>query len=197
MIKLNSNIKAMLKTGEKDGEAVWSDLGRAFKNVSQSLGESKYKAAYLADGGFSSNEVTGLSYNVTFTGDYMSDDPVIAYIFSPEVLFGIGEARKTQLKMTKGDTTVLWNVTLTKITETGGDADEPAGVTLEISGNGAPVVTVDGGENEPSDSTPPDNEDENTSDGGEADNGTNDTVTEGETDSGTNDTVTEGEAEEL
>lgn len=180
MIKLNSSIKAMLKTGEKNGEAVWSDLGRAFKNVSQSLGESKYKAAYLADGGFSSNEVTGLAYTVTFTGDYMNDDPVIRYIFSPEVLFGIGEARKTQLKMTKGDTTVLWNVTLTKITETGGDADEPAGVSLEISGNGAPTVIIDGEEITPDngaeESTPDNNTDENTPDGGTADNGGEETA---------------------
>lgn len=146
MIQLNSNISAMLKTGTENDEPIWSDLGHAFKSVTQSLGESKYSAAYLADAGFSSSEVTGLSYSVTFTGDYMSDDPVIRYIFSPSVLFGVGEARKTQLKMVKGDTTVLWNVTLTKITETGGDADEPTGVTLEITGNGAPVVTIAEGE---------------------------------------------------
>ncbi len=141
MILLNNEIKAYLKIGGSDEEPVWGDLGKAFKSVSQSLGESKYTAAYLADGGFSSSEVTGLSFQLTLTGDYMKNDPVINYLFSEAVLYGTGEARKSKLKLVRDGTQILWSVTMTKISEDGGDADEPDEVTLELSGNGKPAVS--------------------------------------------------------
>lgn len=139
MIEMNHQISAQLNTNPS-GTAAWEDLGGAFRSVSQSLGESVYTAAYLADEGFSSSEVTGLNYSVTFTGDYITDDAVIAYIFSPEVLHGTGDARKTQLRLTKNSVTITWNVTMTKISENGGEANQPNSVTLELHGNGSPTV---------------------------------------------------------
>lgn len=141
MIQLNSEISASLKIGGTDAAPVWGDLGAAFKSIAQSMGESRYSAAYLADGGFSSSEVTGIDYSVTLSGDYMPSDPVVQYLFGREVLFGVGEARKTKLKIVKGETTVIWSVTMTKITENGGDANEPESITLELHGNGRPTVT--------------------------------------------------------
>ena len=141
MIELNSQLSAMLKIGENEGETVWGDLGKAFESVSQSMGEKSYTAAYLGDGGFSSSEVTGHDYTITFNGSYMPNDPVIKYIFSPSVLYGTGEARKSVLKITKNGRAVLWNVTLTKITEKGGGANERNKIVLEMHGNGKPTVT--------------------------------------------------------
>lgn len=141
MILLNNQIGAFLMTGGTDSSPVWSDLGKAFKSIAQSMGEDKYTASYLSDEGFSSSEVTGLNYSVTLTGDYMPDDPVISYLFSKDVLYGVGEARKTKLKLVKGNTQIVWSVTMAKITENGGDANEPDSVTLELLGNGKPVVT--------------------------------------------------------
>lgn len=142
MVLMNNEIKAYIQIGEENGSAVWGDLGRAFKSVSQSLGESKYSAAYLADGGFTSSEVTGLSFQLTLTGDYMKNDPVIKYLFSKEVIYGVGEGRKTKLKLVRDNTQIVWSVTMTKIAEDGGDANEPDEVTLELSGNGKPEVTL-------------------------------------------------------
>lgn len=141
MVELNNRLSAMLKIGENSDGAVWGDLGRAFRTVSQDMGESCYTAAYLADGGFSSSEVTGCDYTITFGGDFMPDDEVIKYIFSPSVLYGTGDARKTQLKISKNNRTVLWNVTLVKIAEKGGKANQPNSVVLEMKGNGKPTVT--------------------------------------------------------
>ena len=137
---MNYQITAELNT-TPGATATWSDLGGAFKSVSRSLGETVYTASYLADEGFASSEVTGLNFSVTFTGDYVTDDAVILYIFSPDVLHGTGESRKTQLRITKNGRTVTWNVTMTKITESGGEANSPNSVTLELHGNGKPVVT--------------------------------------------------------
>lgn len=141
MILLNNQIGAFLKTGGTDENPVWSDLGKAFKSIAQSMGEDKYTANYLSDEGFSSSVVTGLNYSLTLTGDYMPDDEVIAYIFSKDVLYGVGEARKTKLRLVKGRTEIVWNVTMAKITENGGDANEPDSITLELLGNGRPTVT--------------------------------------------------------
>ena len=141
MILLNNQITALLQIGGDDSNPLWGDLGTAFKSVAQSMGENKYTASYLADGGFSSSEVTGLSYSITLTGDYMPEDEVVQYLFSDAVLYGVGEARKTRLKLTRGGKTVIWGVTISKITETGGDANEPDGISVELLGNGRPVVT--------------------------------------------------------
>ena len=141
MLELNNQITAELDTTPKGGTHTWKSLGGAFKSVTQSLGENVYTASYLSDSGFSSSEVTGLNLTVTFRGDYISDDPVIQYIFSKDVIYGVGDARKTKLRLTKGTKIVTWNVTMTKIQEAGGDANEPNSVTLELKGAGKPEVT--------------------------------------------------------
>ncbi|MCL2698543.1 MAG: hypothetical protein FWE74_10755 [Oscillospiraceae bacterium] len=140
MIELNNQINAELDVMPKGALPKWESLGKAFKSISQSLGENVYNASYLSDGGFSSSEVTGLNFTVTFRGDYVAGDPVIEYIFSREVLYGLGDARKTKLRISKGEKTVVWNVTMTKIQEAGGDANEPNSVTLELKGAGKPDV---------------------------------------------------------
>ncbi|MDR0821937.1 MAG: hypothetical protein LBN40_05695 [Oscillospiraceae bacterium] len=132
-IKLNSDITAELKCGGS-----FYDLGGAFKSVSQSMGENVYTAFYLSGGGFSHSAVTGQNFTVTFRGDYVSGDPVIDYIFSPNVLRATGSGRNTQLRIQSGSNIVTWNVAMTKIAETGGSAEEPAAVTLELRGVGAP-----------------------------------------------------------
>lgn len=141
MILLNNQIGAYLMTGGTEDAPVWSSLGGAFKSIAQTMGENKYTAAYLNDGGFSSSEVTGLAYQLTLSGDYISGDPVVEYLFSNDVLFGVGDARKTKLRLVRDGNEIIWSVTMTKITENGGDANEPNGITLELCGNGKPTLT--------------------------------------------------------
>jgi hypothetical protein len=59
------------------------------------------------------------------------------------VLHGVGEARKTQLKLVKDGKIALWNVTMTKITESGGEANAPNSITLELKGNGKPSIITE------------------------------------------------------
>ena len=137
MIQLNNKVTAELETAPN----VWSNLGGAFKSVSQSLGESVYTASYLADDGFSSSYVTGINYVVTFQGDYVSGDPVINFIFSNNVLHGTGGDRITRLRITRDNKIVVWQVAMTKIQESGGGANEPDSVALELQGLGKPTFT--------------------------------------------------------
>lgn len=142
MPELNYQIKAELNTTPSAVPAgeTWADLGVMFKNISQALNEVLYQATYLSDEGWGSTEVTGGQYTVTLTGDKKIGDPVSDYIFSPEVQYAFGEARKTQLRLTRGTQTITWNVTLANITDAGGDANQPNAVTLTIHGNGKPII---------------------------------------------------------
>lgn len=142
MPELNYQIKAELNTtpGAAPSTETWSDLGVMMKNISQSINEVLYQATYLSDEGWGSSEVTGGQYTVTFTGDKKDGDPVSDYIFKPEVQFEFGEARKTQLRLTRGTKTITWDVTLANITDAGGDANQPNAVTLVIHGNGKPTI---------------------------------------------------------
>ena len=140
MPELNYQIKAELNTTPGVTEPTWSPLGVMMKNISQSINEVLYQATYLSDEGYGSTEVTGGQYTVTFTGDKKIDDPVSDYIFDPDVQYKFGEARKTQLRLTRGTTTITWEVTLANITDAGGDANQPNAVTLVMHGNGKPTI---------------------------------------------------------
>lgn len=140
--ELNYDIEAELDTSPGEAEPTWSSLGVMMKNITQAINEVLYQANYLADGGWGSTEVTGGQYTVTLTGDKKIGDPVSDYIFDPDVQYKWGSARKTQLRLTRGTTTITWQVTLANITDAGGDSNQPNAVTLVIHGNGKPVMGV-------------------------------------------------------
>ncbi|MEG2633399.1 MAG: hypothetical protein RSA97_02265 [Oscillospiraceae bacterium] len=138
--EFNYEIKAELDISGGAASPVYADLGICMKSVSQSLNEQVYKAAYLSDDGFSSSEVIGGQLSLTFVGDKRVGDPLCDYLLSPPVLYGIGNMRKSKLKISRANKTVTWQVTLAEIAETGGAADKPCGIKLVIHGNGKPVV---------------------------------------------------------
>lgn len=140
-LELNYHLIAELDTSEQPHTTpVWSDMGGIFKNISQALNEVLYQATYLKDNGWGSTEVTGGQYTVTFTGDRINGDPVNDYIFKPDVQFNWGEARKTKMRIRRGDTALVMNVTLANITDAGGDANQPNAVTLTVHCNGKPTL---------------------------------------------------------
>jgi hypothetical protein len=99
----------------------------------------------LNDEGWGSSEVTGGQCIVTLTGVRHFGDPAQDYIFSDAVRYNWGSARKTQLRITRGDgSQILWDVTLAVITDGGGDANSVSDITVEIHGNGAPTIIVGG-----------------------------------------------------
>lgn len=139
-LELNYNIKCELDTSTTGDTPVWSDMGVMFKNLSQAINEVLYQATYLSDEGWGSSEVTGGQYTVTFTGDRKNGDAVNDYILSSDVQLAFGDARKTKLRLTRGNETITWSVTLANITDAGGDANQPNAVTLTIHGNGKPTI---------------------------------------------------------
>lgn len=139
-LEINYDIVCELDTSASPHTTpVWSDMGCMFKNISQAMNEVLYQASYLKDKGWGSTEVTGGQYTVTFTGDRKNGDAVNDYIFDKEVQYGFGEARKTKLRLKRGDDAIVWNITLANITDAGGDSNQPNSATLVIHGNGAPT----------------------------------------------------------
>lgn len=139
-MELNYDVVCELDTSKTPHTTpIWSDMGTMFKNLSQALNEVLYQATYLSGKGWGSTEVTGGQYTVTFTGDRMPGDAVNDYIFSNEVQFAFGAARKSKLRLVRGTKSIVWDVTLANITDAGGDANQPNAVTLTIHGNGAPT----------------------------------------------------------
>ena len=137
--EINYETEAYINTSTT-GEAVWASLGELTKNMSQSLNEVLYQASYYKDKGWGCTEVTGAQLTLTLTGNVKPGDAACDYIMSDKVMYGIGDARKTHLKLQKGEKVIIWPVTLANITPAYGDSNQPNALTVTIHGNGRPTV---------------------------------------------------------
>lgn len=125
-----------------DGESPnWASVAALCKNMSMSLNEVLYQASYYAQKGWGSTEVTGAQLTLTLTGDCKPGDAACEYLLSDAVLYGLGSARKTHLKLVKGTKTIIWPVTLANITPAYGDSNQPNALTVTIHGNGKPTIS--------------------------------------------------------
>ena len=140
-MELNYDIKIEIDT-TPGATATFAELAAGWKNLAKSLNEVVYQASYLKDNGWGSSEVTGGQLTVVLTGDRIIGDAAQDYIFGDAVKFAFGSARKTNLKITQADATVItWPVTLANISDAGGDANQPNAVSVTIHSNGAPTIT--------------------------------------------------------
>lgn len=133
-------INTMPGTGTDGGTATWASLAALTKNMAESLNEVLYQASYYADQGWGSTEVVGAQLTLTLTGDCKPSDPAYEYITSEKVMYGLGEARKTHMKLTKGDKYVIWPITLANITKGRGDSAATNALTVTVHGNGRPTL---------------------------------------------------------
>ena len=138
--EINYETTAEINTAPGEGQPVWASMGNIMKNMSQSLNEVLYQASYYADKGYGSTEVTGAQLTLTVTGDCKKGDPAADYLLSDEVLYGLGEARKTHLRLSRGTKVIIWPVTLANITPARGDSNQPNALTVTIHGNGRPTI---------------------------------------------------------
>ncbi|WP_343095237.1 phage tail tube protein [Blautia producta] len=138
--EMNWETTAHINTAPEAEAAVWADLGNLTKNMAQALNEVLYQATYWANKGWGSTEVTGAQMTLTLTGDVKPDDEACTYILSDKVMYGLGAARKTHLKLQKGDKVIIWPVTLANITPAYGDSAAVNALTVTIHGNGRPTI---------------------------------------------------------
>lgn len=140
-LNYNTQLEINLTPYQDPADDTWARLCKGFANIAESLNEVLYQYSALCDEGWGSTEVTGGQFTIDLTGVRYYGDAAQDYIFSEEVQYHWGNARHTQLRITRGDMTVVqWDVTLANITVSGGDSNAPADITVSIHGNGAPYV---------------------------------------------------------
>lgn len=137
--EINYETEGFINTSDT-GEPVWASIGALTKNMSQSLNEVLYQASYYADKGWGSTEVTGAQLTLTLTGDVKPGDAACDYILSDKVIYGLGNTRKTHLKLQRGAKVIIWPITLANITPAYGDSNQPNALTVTIHGNGKPAL---------------------------------------------------------
>lgn len=138
--ELNYETEAFLNITEDKGTPQWASLAELMTNMSQSLNEVLHQATYYADKGWGSTEVIGAQLTLTLTGAVKPGDKACDYILSDKVMFELGNARKTHLKLQKGKKVIIWPITLANITPAYGDSGAVNALTVTIHGNGRPVI---------------------------------------------------------
>lgn len=103
-------------------------------------GATEVQLTYYADKGWGSSEVTGAQMTLTLTGSVKPGDVACDYILGDDVMYGLGEKRKTHLKLQKGKKVIIWPITLANITPAYGDANNINSLTVTIHGNGRPAI---------------------------------------------------------
>ena len=138
--EINYETEAFINTAPSESAPVWASMGNIMKNMAQSLNEVLYQATYYKNKGYGSTDVTGAQMTLTVTGDVKPGDTAADYLLSDDVLYGLGDARKTHLKLQKGKKVIIWPVTLANITPGYGDSNQPNSLSLTIHGNGRPWI---------------------------------------------------------
>ncbi|MFI3206486.1 MAG: capsid protein [Clostridia bacterium] len=140
-ISLNYAHKFSINTATTGTES-FAEINKGFNNVAQAINEVLFQASFLGDAGWGSTEVTGGQLIVTLSGVRYHGNTAQDYIFSNAVMNNFGDARKTTFKIEdpKGNT-ISGNITLAKITESGGEANQPSSISVEIHFNGKPTYT--------------------------------------------------------
>ena len=138
--EINYETEVFINTAPSESAPVWASMGNIMKNMAQSLNEVLYQATYYKNKGYGSTEVTGAQMTLTVTGDVKPGDTAADYLLSDDVLYGLGDARKTHLKLQKGKKVIIWPVTLANITPGYGDSNQPNSLSLTIHGNGRPWI---------------------------------------------------------
>lgn len=138
--EINYETEAFINTSPEEETATRASLANLTTNMSQSLNEVLQQLSYYADKGWGSTEVTGAQLTLTLTGSVKPGDAACGYILSDKVMFGLGSARKSHMKLQKGTKVIIWPITLANITPAYGDANKINSLTVTIHGNGRPSI---------------------------------------------------------
>lgn len=150
-IQLNYDYKLqIIVPNTEDVGGTPQTIARGFDNITEAINEVLYQTSFLSDKGWGSSYVTGGQLIFTLTGVRVLGDAAQDYIFSDKVYMGFGAARDVQLLLqipkstAVQPTTLTCNATLAKITRSGGAANQPCAISVEIHINGKPEITAGG-----------------------------------------------------
>lgn len=145
-LKLNYEYELLIRTSVSGGSGggiteTFAPVLAGFDNITEAINEVVSQFSFLADKGWGSTYVTGGQYIFTLSGYRVEGDAAQDYIFSSEVYNSFGKGRETKLKVTTPDGyTIECPATLAKISRSGGGANTPTAISVEIHTNGKPTV---------------------------------------------------------
>jgi hypothetical protein len=146
-ISLNYNYKFEINTTPTGQTETFAEIAEGFDSVAEALNEVLYQGSFLGNSGYGSSYVTGGQLIVTLTGVRIVGNTAQVYIFGNAVYYNWGAARKTNIRMTCPDGTIIsCPVTLAKISRSGGAANAATAISVEIHFNGKPTITSTLGE---------------------------------------------------
>lgn len=139
-VEMNTGVDiSILISGDAQSE-VYASLANMFKNYNVALNEQIYNAMYLADSGFGSALVTGMSPAVALAGDFNPQDAACQYF--EENQYKVGKDRVSKLKLNRGTISLEVPVTMTSIAIAGGDAGQPNTISVTLTFDGAPTISA-------------------------------------------------------
>ena len=126
------------------GTPTFAELGDGIENLTEALNEVVFSGFFLKDKGFGRSEVTGMQPIFSFSGKRMVGDPVQDYVFDTDRKYGLGDARKTTLRLTlingTKSTKITAPVTIAAIQELSGASQEGSAISFELRFNGKPEI---------------------------------------------------------
>lgn len=139
-------VSAEISTAESGGTETWAALGEGIENMAEALNEVVYSGYYLSNEGFGNSEITGMQPVVTVSGKRIVGDAAQDYIFDPARKYGLGDKRKSKLKLTmvgKTDNVVITcPITIANVQELSGNTQDGSAISFEMRFNGKPEVTT-------------------------------------------------------
>lgn len=138
-VEMNAGVDISILTSGDAQTEVFASLADMFKNYNVNLNEQIYNAMYLADSGFGSALVTGMTPTVSLTGDFNPTDDACAYF--EEIQYKTGKDRVSKLKLNRGNTALTVPVTITALAIAGGDAGQPNSISITLTFDGEPEIS--------------------------------------------------------
>lgn len=138
-VEMNAGVDISILTSGDAQTEVFASLADMFKNYNVNLNEQIYNAMYLADSGFGSALVTGMTPTVSLTGDFNPTDDACAYFEG--IQYKTGKDRVSKLKLNRGNTALTVPVTITALAIAGGDAGQPNSISITLTFDGEPEIS--------------------------------------------------------
>lgn len=140
-------VSAEIDTATSGSAESWAALGEGIENLAEALNEVVYSGFYLHNEGYGNSEVTGMQPVVTVSGKRIVGDAAQDYVFDPTRKYGLGEKRKSKLKLTiagnANSTVITCPVTIANVQELSGNAQDGSAISFELRFNGKPTVTTE------------------------------------------------------
>lgn len=140
-------VSAEIDTATSGSAESWAVLGEGIENLAEALNEVVYSGFYLHNEGYGNSEITGMQPVITVSGKRIVGDTAQDYIFDPARKYGLGEKRKSKLKLTMagkgGNVVITCPVTIANVQELSGNAQDGSAISFEFRFNGKPTVTTE------------------------------------------------------